>query len=108
MPLINKFVDTSEESKERSREILDNEFEGGDTEAASGKEKDPIRVAAGLKSYVIQCLVWMLGMIEYMITWVHVQHDQQPQRLGRSQRVGGQTFGGFGRFLDKCVVSFSC
>jgi hypothetical protein len=50
-PLLT-LADTSEESKERSREILDNEYEGGDTDAATGKEKDPKNVARGLKAYV--------------------------------------------------------
>lgn len=41
--------DTSEESKQHSKEILDQEFNGGNIEKDSG-EKNPQNVAGGLKA----------------------------------------------------------
>ncbi|KAK4457206.1 Conidiation protein 6-domain-containing protein [Cladorrhinum samala] len=42
---------TSEESKENSRKILENEFNGGDVPKASdNKDKNPGNVAGGLKA----------------------------------------------------------
>ncbi|KAI0185428.1 hypothetical protein EV127DRAFT_348311 [Xylaria flabelliformis] len=42
---------TSEESKQRSREVLDNEFNGGDVPGASdNQDKNPGNVAGGLKA----------------------------------------------------------
>ncbi|KAG5752540.1 hypothetical protein H9Q69_004811 [Fusarium xylarioides] len=42
---------TSEEAKENSRQVLENEFNGGDvTGAEDNKEKNPGNVAGGLKA----------------------------------------------------------
>ncbi|KAI0197119.1 Conidiation protein 6-domain-containing protein [Xylaria flabelliformis] len=42
---------TSEESKQHSREVLDNEFNGGDVAgSADDHEKNPNNVAGGLKA----------------------------------------------------------
>ncbi|KAG9503033.1 hypothetical protein J7337_005870 [Fusarium musae] len=42
---------TSEEAKENSRQVLENEFNGGDvTGAENNKEKNPGNVAGGLKA----------------------------------------------------------
>ncbi|TRX93669.1 hypothetical protein FHL15_005345 [Xylaria flabelliformis] len=42
---------TSEESKQHSREVLDNEFNGGDVPSASdNQDKNPGNVAGGLKA----------------------------------------------------------
>ena len=46
--LIDCFPDTSEESKEHSKEILENAFEGVNTENTEGK--DPANVVAGHKA----------------------------------------------------------
>ncbi|KAI1302042.1 conidiation protein 6 [Xylaria venustula] len=44
---------TSEESKEHSREVLDNEFNGGNVSSASdNQEKNPNNVAGGLKATI--------------------------------------------------------
>ncbi|KAI0393316.1 conidiation protein 6 [Xylariaceae sp. FL0594] len=44
---------TSEESKQHSREVLDNEFNGGDVPSASdNKEKNPGNIAGGLKAAI--------------------------------------------------------
>lgn len=45
-------LDTSEESKQHSKEILDNQFDGGNTEAHSTEGKNPSNVAGGLKATV--------------------------------------------------------
>ncbi|CAJ0539315.1 Ff.00g069910.m01.CDS01 [Fusarium sp. VM40] len=42
---------TSDEAKENSRQVLENEFSGGDVEGAGdNKEKNPGNVAGGLKA----------------------------------------------------------
>ncbi|KAL2206107.1 hypothetical protein CC79DRAFT_1369537 [Sarocladium strictum] len=44
---------SSEESKQHSREVLENEFNGGDVPSAQdNKEKNPNNVAGGLKATV--------------------------------------------------------
>merc|ERR1711974_456324 len=40
---------TSEESKQHSRDVLNNEFNGGDVESASDQGKNPNNVAGGLR-----------------------------------------------------------
>ncbi|KAI4260704.1 MAG: hypothetical protein L6R42_003924 [Xanthoria sp. 1 TBL-2021] len=42
---------TSEESKQHSKEVLDQEFNGGNVDTSSG-DKNPNNVAGGLKAYV--------------------------------------------------------
>ena len=42
---------TSEESKQHSKEVLDQEYNGGNIDT-SGGEKNPNNVAGGLKAYV--------------------------------------------------------
>lgn len=44
-------LDTSDESKQHSKEVLDQEFNGGNIDTSSG-EKNPQNVAGGLKAYV--------------------------------------------------------
>ena len=46
---INTNLDTSEEAKQHSREVLDQEFDGGNIEKGS-TEKNPQNVAGGLKA----------------------------------------------------------
>ncbi|KAI1862571.1 uncharacterized protein JN550_010096, partial [Neoarthrinium moseri] len=41
---------TSQESKQHSREILDNEFNGGDVPAPGDENKNPGNVIGGLKA----------------------------------------------------------
>lgn len=47
-------VDTSEESKQHSREVLENAENGGEVQAASssGGDKNPNNVAGGLKATI--------------------------------------------------------
>ncbi len=45
-------ADTSEESKQHSKEVLDQQYNGGEIEKDSG-EKNPQNVAGGLKAYVL-------------------------------------------------------
>ena len=47
---VNEGIDTSEESEQHSREVLDNEFNGGDAGQGSSGEKNPNNVAGGLKA----------------------------------------------------------
>ena len=44
-------LDTSEEAKQHSKEVLDQEFNGGNVDT-SGGDKNPSNVAGGLKAYV--------------------------------------------------------
>ncbi len=44
--------DTSDESKQHSKDVLDQEYNGGDIDTSSGGEKNPNNVAGGLKAYV--------------------------------------------------------
>ncbi|KAJ4288475.1 hypothetical protein N0V90_011711 [Kalmusia sp. IMI 367209] len=41
---------TSEEAKQHSREVLENEYDGGNTETHSQEGKNPNNVAGGLKA----------------------------------------------------------
>ena len=50
--LLTSLLDTSEESKQHSKEVLDNEFNGGDVDTGSDN-KNPNNVAGGLKAYVL-------------------------------------------------------
>lgn len=43
-------ADTSEESKQHSKEVLDQEFNGGNVDTSG--DKNPNNVAGGLKAYV--------------------------------------------------------
>ncbi|KAF2247169.1 hypothetical protein BU26DRAFT_430168 [Trematosphaeria pertusa] len=43
---------TSEEAKQHSREILENEFDGGNTQQHSQEGKNPNNVAGGLKATI--------------------------------------------------------
>jgi hypothetical protein len=45
-------MSVSEEARQSAAERLEDMGEGGDTDAATGKEKDPKNVARGLKAYV--------------------------------------------------------
>ena len=45
----NACLDTSEEAKQHSKEVLDNEFNGGDLDTGSS-DKNPNNVAGGLKA----------------------------------------------------------
>jgi len=44
------YSDTSDESKQHSKDILDKEYNGGDIDTSSG-DKNPNNVAGGLKAY---------------------------------------------------------
>ena len=44
-------TDTSEEAKQHSKEVLDQEFNGGNVDTSSG-DKNTNNVAGGLKAYV--------------------------------------------------------
>jgi len=52
LSLILIVTDTSEESKQHSREILDNEYDGGNIETHSDENKNPNNVAGGLKATI--------------------------------------------------------
>ncbi|KAI9814171.1 MAG: hypothetical protein M1827_003337 [Pycnora praestabilis] len=43
---------TSEEAKQHSKEVLDQEFNGGDVPSAGDKDKNPNNVAGGLKAAI--------------------------------------------------------
>lgn len=45
-------TDTSEEAKQHSREVLDNEYNGGNIDTGSDEGKNPNNVAGGLKATV--------------------------------------------------------
>ena len=45
------FVDTSDEAKQHSKDVLDQEFDGGNVQKDSG-DKNPNNVAGGLKALV--------------------------------------------------------
>ncbi len=45
-------LDVSDEAKQHSKEVLDNEFQGGAVGGDDNTEKNPNRVAGGLKAYV--------------------------------------------------------
>ena len=54
-------LDTSEESKQHSKEVLDQEYDGGNIDKSG--DKNPQNVAGGLKAYVaaqkrIRLTVW--------------------------------------------------
>ncbi|KAK7187959.1 hypothetical protein DPSP01_003154 [Paraphaeosphaeria sporulosa] len=43
---------TSEESKQHSREVLDNDYDGGNVETGSDEGKNPNNIAGGLKATI--------------------------------------------------------
>ncbi|KAF9734462.1 hypothetical protein PMIN06_004620 [Paraphaeosphaeria minitans] len=43
---------TSEESKQHSREVLDNEYDGGNIKTSSEEGKNPNNIAGGLKATI--------------------------------------------------------
>lgn len=67
-------LDTSDESKQHSKEVLDQEFNGGNIDTSSG-EKNPQNVAGGLKAYVPPSKILFDIFIDTL------QHHQEPQRL---------------------------
>jgi hypothetical protein len=50
--ICSQLLDTSDESKQHSREVLDNEFNGGNIDTSSDENKNPNNVAGGLKATV--------------------------------------------------------
>jgi len=50
-------ADTSDESKQHSKDVLDQEYNGGEIDTSSGSEKNPNNVAGGLKAYVFSISV---------------------------------------------------
>ena len=74
-------AETSEESKQHSKEVLEQEFNGGNIEKDGGGEKNPQNVAGGLKAYVP--VVSSLAYRTWLLKKRSVQYDQEPQRVRR-------------------------
>ncbi|KAL8949784.1 MAG: hypothetical protein Q9222_004127 [Ikaeria aurantiellina] len=73
---------TSEEAKQHSKEVLDNEFNGGNVDKSG--DKNPQNVAGGLKAYVLVIYLEHLSGADIN------QHREQPPGLagGQGLRAG--------------------
>lgn len=68
---------TSEEAKQHSKEVLDNEYNGGDVDTSG--DKNPQNVAGGLKAYVFPLIMAVLTVLTVY------QYYQESEREPGSQ-----------------------
>ena len=69
--LISK-TETSDESKQHSKEVLDQEYNGGDTGKTDSGDKNPQNVAGGLKASVYDSIT---GLLVFVAKTLSRQYD---------------------------------